>query len=198
MGTVIETDRLVLRQMAWDDLDALAELYADPEVMRYIGSGQPRTREQSQKSLELFMTDNAHAWSPETLARLPQLRQVIERGGPFGLWATVLKAEGRMIGRCGLIPWNLDGRHEVEVGYMLAKPYWGRGLATEAAVAIREHGHHRLGFRRLVSLIQPGNVASRRVAEKVGMRYEGDILIHETPACVYASVLTDGGVSPTN
>jgi ribosomal-protein-alanine N-acetyltransferase len=195
MVTVIETDRLLLRQMTPDDLDALAELYADPEVMRYIGTGQVRTREQSQQSLEWFLTSNARAWTPEALARLPQLNQVIERGGHFNLWATILKSEGRFIGRCGLIPWNLDGRHEVEVAYMLAKPYWGRGLATEAAVAICDHGHHRLGFQRLVSLIQPGNVASRRVAEKAGMRYEGDILIQQTPACVYASVLTGGGSS---
>ena len=70
------------------------------------------------------------------------------------------------------LAWDLDGRKETEVGYVLAKAYWARGLATEAARAIREYGFEKLGFDRLVSVIQPANLASQNVARKNGMRCE--------------------------
>src|SRR5205807_7864742 len=77
-------------------------------------------------------------------------------------------------GFCGLVSQSVEGVEEVEVGYMLDKAYWGRGLATEAARASRDYGFERLGLRRLISLINPENAASLRVAEKNGMRYERD------------------------
>lgn len=89
------------------------------------------------------------------------------------MWATIHKADHKLIGRCGLIPQLVDGQKEVEIGYLLAKEYWGRGLATEAAVAIRTYGFE-LGFNRLISLIVPENIASQKVALKNGMKYEKD------------------------
>jgi ribosomal-protein-alanine N-acetyltransferase len=149
---IIETDRLVLRRLTPEDADDLAALYADPEVMRFFGG--PRTPEQTQAQI---------AWC---LAEY-------ERGNP-SLWATVLKADSRFIGRCGLLPQMLDGQPEAEVAYMIARPLWNRGLGTEAAHAIQEYAFRNYKFGHVISIIAPDNVASQRVAEKNGMRYERD------------------------
>jgi ribosomal-protein-alanine N-acetyltransferase len=183
---VLETERLILRHLEWDDIDALAPMLADGDVMRYIGNGTPKTREQARRLLGFWIADGERAWDDYTLARLPQLRRAVERDAHFSLWATVLKKDNRLIGRCGLLAWDLDGQKETEVGYLIAKPHWGRGYATEAARAIRDYGFERLGFDRLVSLIQPGNLASQRVALKIGMRHERDVRVGEIDAMVFA------------
>ena len=182
---VLETPRLILRHFTPDDLDDLAAIYGDPAVMRYIGSGAVKTREQTAAMMEFAFIDNAHAWSIQTLARVPQLTRAIERDAHFSLWATIYKPDNTLIGRCGLLSWDLDGRKEVEVGYVLAKEYWGRGLATEAARASRDYGFEVLGFDRLISVIVPDNLASQRVASKNGMRYEKDVDAKGVPARVY-------------
>jgi RimJ/RimL family protein N-acetyltransferase len=148
----LETPRLILRRQVPEDLDDLWALYSDPEVTRFIPDA-PRTREEAQAELEWHMHGQ------------PQDRRL-------GLWATVLKENGRFIGRCGLLPWTIEGRNEVEVAYALARGQWGKGLATEAARAILAYGFEQLGLPRLVSLIDPENSASQRVAEKTGMRLE--------------------------
>ena len=148
---VLETDRLVLRHLTMDDLDALAGIQADPEVMRFFTSG-PRTRDEVRGELERCIS-------------------LQERHG-FSLWAAVDKGDGELIGRCGLLPQGLQGREEVEIAYLIARSRWNLGLGTEAARAIRDHGFDRFGFRRLVSIIHRDNLASRRVAEKVGLRPE--------------------------
>jgi ribosomal-protein-alanine N-acetyltransferase len=187
MATVVlETDRLILRHFTADDLDDLAAIYADPDVMRYIGEGATKTREETAAMMEFAFIDNRHAWSLATLARLPQLSRAIERDAHFSLWATVYKPDNKLIGRCGLLSWDLDGRKEVEVGYVLAKAYWGRGLATEAARASRDYGFDTLGFDRLISVIRPDNLASQRVADKNGMRYEKDVDAKGVVARVYS------------
>ena len=89
--------------------------------------------------------------------------------------ATIFKENGAFIGRCGLLWQVIDDVQEVEVAYMLAKSYWGQGLGTEAAQALKEHAFRDLNFRRVISIIDPGNIASIRVAEKNGMRYERDV-----------------------
>jgi ribosomal-protein-alanine N-acetyltransferase len=152
MSVILETERLVLRHQTPQDLDALWALYEDPEITRYIPDA-PRTREEAREELEWHM--NGHPRHPE-----------------LGLWATVLKENGLFIGRCGLLPWTIEGRDEVEVAYAIARPYWGRGLATEAASAILSYGFDVLGLGRLISTIIPDNIASQRVAEKIGMRLE--------------------------
>lgn len=148
---IAETSRLILRQLTLDDVDDLATIYADPVVMKFW----PSTR--------------TYAETKQTCDRI--LRCYEEYG--FGLWATIHKADRKLIGRCGLIPQLVDGHKEVEIGYLLAKEYWGRGLATEAAIAIRTYGFE-LGFNRLISLIVPKNIASQKVALKNGMKYEKD------------------------
>ena len=161
--TVIETEWLVLRHLALEDLDALAEIYADPQFRRFLGA--LRTREETRGVIE---------WS---------MQEYETRG--YGFYATVLKEEGCLIGRCGLLYQIIDGVDDVEVAYGLAPAYWGRGLATEAARATKEYGFRKLGFSRLISIIDPENFASQRVAEKNGMRREREFLFEGYPCYLY-------------
>jgi ribosomal-protein-alanine N-acetyltransferase len=90
----------------------------------------------------------------------------------LGLWATIEKSTEAFLGRCGLLPWTLDGAQEIELAFLIDKRRWGEGFATEAAMGIIEHAKGRLGLKRLICLIMPGNLASMRVARKVGMEFE--------------------------
>jgi RimJ/RimL family protein N-acetyltransferase len=95
----------------------------------------------------------------------------------FGLWAVVHRADLRVIGYCGRPLFDdVDGREEIEIGYRLNRPYWGRGLATETAGAAREYALGHLGLRRRIALIDPENVRSVRVSAKSGLRHEKDTL----------------------
>jgi [ribosomal protein S5]-alanine N-acetyltransferase len=163
----IETPRLILRELTLADVDALAAMYADDEVMRFIGAGGVLGREDAERSIDR------------------QLDSYRERG--FGEWATVLRESGEMVGLCGLIVWpDIDGVEELEVAYLLNRTAWGRGLGTEVAAAIRDWAVLRLGRERLVSCIYPQNTASIRVAERNGMRFERDFEYHGTPMALYA------------
>ena len=94
----------------------------------------------------------------------------------FGLWAAIRRDTGHFAGQCGLaLQRNVDGRDEVEIGYLFLRDVWNAGFATEAAIACRDFGFAKLGRDRLVSLIDPANGASKRVAEKVGMSLEKEI-----------------------
>ena len=148
-GAIIETKRLVLRDLRTDDLDALAALYADLRVRQYFPDGT-RTRSQTLEEIE---------WNID----------VYYGTYGYGLWAVILKDSGELVGRCGLLPWEIDGRTEVEVAYLLGTPWWGRGLATEAAGAIVEFAFATLEVDRLIAMVDPRNDASRNVATKVGM-----------------------------
>ena len=152
---ILETDRLILRHLLPDDLDRLFTLYSDPEIRRYFPEGT-LTYEETKEELEWFL--NGHPKHPE-----------------LGLWATIHKESNQFIGRCGLLPWTIEGRYEVEVAYMIAKEYWRQGLGTEAAGAILQYGFGQLGLSRLICMIDPSNKASRRVAEKIGMTLEKEI-----------------------
>lgn len=167
MKIILETPRLVLRHQAPADLDDLWALYCDPEITKYIPDA-PRTRDEAREELEWHM--NGHPRNPD-----------------LGLWATIYKESGKFIGRCGLLPWSIDGQQEVEVAYTIARTYWGQGLATEAAEAILQYGFRQLNLPRLVSLIEPENAASQRVAEKIGMRFEKRVDEGEyTPFFIYS------------
>ena len=148
---VLETARLTLRHLEPADLDVLATIQADPEVMRFFPTG-PRSLDLTERDLTRCIATQA------------------EHG--FSLWATIDRASGLFIGRCGLLPQALGGVQEVEIAYLIARSHWGRGLATEAAQAIRDHGFHHLRQKRLVSIIHRDHVASQRVAEKNGLKRE--------------------------
>jgi len=142
-------------------------LYCDPEITKYI-SDAPRTREEAREELEWHM--NGH----------PKNRQL-------GLWATIHKGSEKFIGRYGLLPWTIEGQQEVEVAYTIAWEYWGNGLGTEAARPILRYGFVNLNLKRLICLIDPDNLASQRVAEKIGMTYEKSVDDGEfTPFFVYS------------
>jgi RimJ/RimL family protein N-acetyltransferase len=149
---ILETERLILRHLEPGDLESLYAIYSDPEVRRYIPEGT-LTYEETKEELEWFL--NGHPEHPE-----------------LGLWATVDKETNRLIGRCGLLPWTIEGRFEVEVAYLLAKEYWGQGLGTEAAQATLSYSIEKLGLSRLICLIDEENLASKKVAEKIGMTFE--------------------------
>lgn len=169
---ILETDRLILRHLERADLDNLFALYSDPEIRRYFPEGT-LTREETLEELEWFLDGH-----PEH----PQL----------GLCATVHKPSGRFIGRCGLLPWTIEERSEVEVAYLLAKPYWGQGLAPAAARAIVRYACERLGYSRLICLVDPANQASIRVAERIGMSLEKQMEDAGGPFLLYSRTCTVG------
>jgi [ribosomal protein S5]-alanine N-acetyltransferase len=187
---VLETERLVLRQFTPDDLDALAELYADEQVMRYIGAGGARTREEAARSLAAYLADNQKLWAEDVLKRLPPLQYVQRTPAPFGIWAITLRdgpaAEAQPIGRCGLRAWDIDGSAEAEVGYVLARRFWGRGYATEAARAVRDFAFRVHEFPRVISVIHRDNVPCKRVAAKLGMTHLRDWENHGQPVEIHA------------
>ncbi|MFI5845986.1 GNAT family N-acetyltransferase [Catenuloplanes sp. NPDC051500] len=156
----LETDRLRLRS-EWrdDDLDALAAMNADPEVMRYILDGAVRDREQSAAALAKFARD----WR--------------ERG--YGLFAIDVRETGALAGWAGLaLPAFLpEVMPSVEIGWRLARGSWGKGYATEAATAALRFGFDELGLDRVISIRHPENVRSARVMEKLGLAYEFDAVI---------------------
>jgi ribosomal-protein-alanine N-acetyltransferase len=152
MAIILETPRLILRHQVLADLDDLWALYQNPNIVRYIPDA-PRSREEAQEELEWHM--HGHPRHPE-----------------LGLWATILKENGKFIGRCGLLPWDVDNVHEVEVAYTIAEDYWGQGLGSEAALGILNYGFETLKLSRLISLIEPENIGSQKVAVKMGMRLE--------------------------
>lgn len=166
MMKILETSRLVFRHLVPDDLDSLFALYRDPDVKKYIPDA-PLTYEEAKEELEWFQ--NGHP-------KYPQL----------GLWATIHKQTGKFIGRCGLLPWTIDGRSEIEVAYLLAKAYWGQGLGTEAAQAILHYGFEQLRLSRLICLIDRENQASIKVAKNIGMTFEKEGKDETGPFLVYS------------
>ncbi|MGI5236848.1 GNAT family N-acetyltransferase [Dactylosporangium sp. CA-139066] len=150
MSPVLTTARLELREMDEGDLDDLARLLGDPDVMRYYP--RPRTR-------------------TETLEWIEKNRRRYRDDG-FGLWTVRRRADGGFVGDCGLTIQRVDGVDEVELGYHVEPAQQGQGLATEAALACRDLARDRFGARRVIAIIHPGNVASQRVARKAGLTLE--------------------------
>jgi ribosomal-protein-alanine N-acetyltransferase len=152
MAIILETNRLILRHLVMDDLDALFALYRDPEIRKYFPDGV-KNLEDTREELEWFL--HGHPEHPE-----------------LGLWATVHKETGKFIGRCGLLPWEIDDTLEIEVAYLLDKKFWHQGLATEAATGILTYAFDNLNLSRIICLMHPDNTASQRVAQRIGMTLE--------------------------
>jgi len=153
--TTIQTARLTLRPFAVEDAAAHAELYADPEVTRYLPGGPFAPAEvaaRSERSRARFSGHwDAYGW---------------------GVWAVADRKSGALIGHCGLA--HLPDGTDVELLYALARAAWGRGLATEAGQAALDHGFGSIGLDRIVAVTRPEHRASRRVMERLGMVYEGE------------------------
>ena len=166
---VIVTERLLLRPFRADDLEALWAIQRDPATMRWYP--HPFTRKESQ------------AWIDRNLERM-------ERDGHAN-WAAELREDGRLAGSCGLTVQDVDGIREVEVGWMFDRGLWNRGLATEAGRAWRDVAFGAMARTRLISLVRPENVASCRVAEKLGMTVEKETLHANLRHYVYAMTPAD-------
>jgi RimJ/RimL family protein N-acetyltransferase len=160
----LQTDRLTLRLFRESDLDDYAAMCADPEVMRYLGEGKTFSRAEAWRSMAAVM---GH-WH--------------FRG--YGLWAVEERVSGELVGRVGC--WFPEGWPDFEVGWMLRRQSWGQGYATEAARVCLEYAFRRLQRDRVISLIQPGNAASIRVAERLGERQEGTAEVMGRDCLVYA------------
>ena len=168
-GLILETPRLLLRKFTLQDVDALSVLLGDAMVMEFYPAPLDR------KGVE--------AWIGRNLARY-------ERDG-HGLWAMVLKDNGELIGDCGCILQEVEGRNEVEVGYQVRHDLWGNGYATEAARACMIYAFEQLGANRVISMIRPRNLRSRRVAEKNGLLCEKIIVWREYEHCIYVTTRTE-------
>jgi ribosomal-protein-alanine N-acetyltransferase len=144
---MVETERLILRPVQNDDAEDLFALWSDPEVMRFIGNGKPRTRAETEERLRRAV------------------RHWQEHG--FGLWALHDRATGSFVGGCGV--GYFHGLADVELGYALARPYWGRGLASEAVARVLRYAFDALRLPRLVALVRAENEASLAVLRKAGM-----------------------------
>ena len=161
-SSVIETERLRLRMLHDSDLDDLAALFADPDVMRYVGNGQPTDRAEAQKALTSII---AH-WN---------------RHG-FGRWAIEDKETKEFVGYGGLR--SLFGTPEVV--YHFAKRHWGKDFATEMARAALNFGFKVKEFDRVVAIAKPGNAASIHVMDKIGMQFEKQTSYYDIEVVEYA------------
>ena len=153
MAYELETRRTLLRNITLDDAhEYYNQIWSQPDVMRYLPGGAPRVREQTETYINYF----SNHW---------------ETHG-FGLWGVIIKETGKFIGHCGIQ--IIQEAQEIEVAYAFGKDYWGQGLGTETAHASLRFGFEELGLDRIIAIAVPENIASRRIMEKNGMKYEGE------------------------
>jgi RimJ/RimL family protein N-acetyltransferase len=167
---LLETERLVLRRVTMADLDNMARINSDPEVMRYIGDGSVWTREQS-------------------AARIKRILKVYEIFPGLGLWIGEEKSSKRFVGAFALI--YIPKTVEVEVGYRLCKTAWGRGFATEGARALVHYGMFELGLDRVVGLTHPENDPSKHVLMKAGLQASGTGHYYDKELCYFVATKTE-------
>ncbi len=149
----LETARLILRQPRLSDLDRWAEFMADPEAATHLGGVQPRPV--AWRSLASM----AGAWAI----------------GGFGMFSVIEKASGEWIGRLG--PWHPDGWPGTEVGWGIARAYWGRGYAAEGSIAAIDWAFANLGWTEVIHTISPGNLSSQALARRLGSTKRGSTFL---------------------
>ncbi len=150
---ILETDRLRLRRITMADLDDIHAIWGDPEAMRLF----PRTLDR----------DEVREWIERNLTRYAETGH--------GVWAVIRKEDGQFVGDCGLVIQDVNGTPELEVTYHFLPRFWGHGYASEAARGCMDHARDTLGRTRLISMIRPENLASRRVAERNGLQIEREV-----------------------
>jgi RimJ/RimL family protein N-acetyltransferase len=165
MRRILETDRLRLREFGRDDLDDLAPMVADRDQMTFYPHARTR--------------DEASAWIDRNLS--------FYRKQGYGFWVIETRAAASFAGYCGIRPLDLEGASEIEIGWHVRKTFWNQGIATEAAAAVRDLAFGRFAMARLVALIPPDHLASRRVAEKIGMRPGRHTVLEGYRAVIYTA-----------
>jgi [ribosomal protein S5]-alanine N-acetyltransferase len=151
MTTILETTRLRLRELIPGDLDFMAEMLADAEVMRNYPKRLTR--------------DLSTDWIERQIARY--------KNDGYGLWLAEERDSARPIGQVGLVRQQINGADECEVGYLIHQPFLRHGFATEGALACRDYGFNTLHVPRVISLVRPENAASQGVARNLGMEVIG-------------------------
>lgn len=163
---IITTDRMVLRLMTMNDIENLQMIFSDKIAMQYY----PKT----------LTINETKFWIQNTLDSYGKFG--------FGLWACHLKESLAFVGQCGLVLHeNINGKEEIELGYLFVRQYWNKGLATEASKMCLEYGNKILRLPRIISLIQEDNHPSKRVAEKNGLILEKSTLFNRKIHRIYAA-----------
>ncbi len=161
---ILETERLFLRQYKEEDMPFLHSIFSDSDTMKYYPA--PFSFEQTQnwikKNQERYQEDG------------------------YGLWGICLKETDELIGDCGLVKQKVDDKAEVEIGYHINKKYWSKGIASEAAKGCKEYGFYQLGLNKLISIIDPRNIPSIRVVEKIGFTKEKESFIFNKNHYIYS------------
>lgn len=168
--TVLETERLVLRRLTPADTDGLLEIFGDPAAMW----AYPSTKDRAQTEEWISRVTGSY------------------RANGWGLWAVIRREDGRFLGDCGPMFQPVEGQQVAELGYHIVRAEWGRGYATEAALACRDWFFANTDHERLVSIVWPPNTASRRVAERVHARMR--LFVWEksgTEECLYETLRSD-------
>jgi len=154
MRKIFETKRLFLRKLTPNDIDSLVDFFTDADALKYL----PSTKD----------IDGIKDW-------ISLVQKSYDHYG-YGPWAVIHKSSYEFLGYCGLYLQNdVDGIDEIEILYGLIRKSWGKGYATEAAMGIYEYGKNKLNLHRFVSLIEPDNIRSINVAEKIGMKLRNQI-----------------------
>lgn len=151
---ILETERLRLHHLRPTDVESLLDLWTDPETTEHLGG--PRERA---KLEPLFAEELQDPFAEE-----------------YDLWPVEEIETGAVVGHCGLLDKEVEGREEVEINYIFHKNAWGKGYATEIGKALVEYAFTKKALPRLIALIKPDNQASARVAEKIGMHLEKEVI----------------------
>ena len=165
---ILETKRLILREMTQADFPSLCKILQDDEVMvAYKGA---------------FSNEEVQRWLDKQISRYKEYG--------FGLWAVILKDKGIMIGQCGLTMQDYCGHDVLEIGYLFQKEYWHKGYAIEAAIACKEYAFDKLNTEEVYSIIRDTNIPSQNVAKRNGMICVGSLVKHyrgiDMPHLVYS------------
>ena len=170
--TISSTSRLIIRELSENDLSELKEIYAQPDVKKYIED-----------------IDN------DLNVEIEKQKAYIKNVYPFykyGLWGIFHKESNKLIGRCGIQNKIIQGKDEIELGYLLSKDYWGYGFASESAKAVIDYAFHDLQFKRVVAVIDPANHRSIKVAERIGMTKEKTVSLKNKEYFLYQRSKTNG------
>lgn len=163
---ILETERLVFRRLVPEDFDDLYRMYRDPDVRQYFPDGV-RTAEETMEELEYYLQGHP-------------------KDSRLGLWATIEKATGNLIGRGGLLMWEIDGLTEIEIAYMVDKSRWREGFGAEMAIGLTNHALQTLQLPKVIALIDPEHNASIKTAESAGLAFEKETLMDDLPTVIYS------------